>query len=144
MIFVELWVLDEYEPLFVKGAIAKGIPEYDAKSLWDDLIGFADYCLHGSTKILTKEYGYIPIVKIVENKMRVTVFSLSKDGNIIEQPIEQFWNKGYCECYSYKLENGKEVICTKDHQFKTEKGMIPIEEIFANKIPLITKRRKDG
>lgn len=135
-------VLDEYEPLFVKGAIEKGIPESNAKDLWDDLVGFADYCLHGNTKVITKEYGSIEIYKIVENKLPVTVLSLDENGILIEQQVKQFWTKGYKHCYSYILENNIEIICTEDHKFLTGNSKEEIEEIYKAKKKLT--RRKYG
>ena len=110
-------VLDEYEPLFISGAAKQGITEIDAKELWDDLVGFADYCLHGNTRIFTEEYGLIAISKIVENNLPLTVFSLNKNGKIIKQKVSQFWNKGYKQCFTYTLENNTKIACTLDHEF---------------------------
>ena len=133
-------VLDEYEPIFIKGAKDKGIDEFTAKNLWEDLLGFADYCLHGSTKIVTKEYGPLSISTIVENKLDVTVFSITEDDIIIEQKIEQFWTKGYKQCYSYILENGCTIVCTENHKFKTASNMEEIDKIYKEKQNLIWRK----
>jgi DNA polymerase-3 subunit alpha len=135
-------VLDEYEPLFITGAKTKGIPASDAKKLWDDLVGFADYCLHGNTRVITKEYGPIAISKIVENNMPLTVFSLDINGSIVEQTISQFWSKGYRQCYSYILENSKRITCTPNHNFVILDKKIEIEKIYKEKKDL--EWRKHG
>lgn len=133
-------VLDEYEPIFIKGAESKGIDKDVAKNLWEDLLGFADYCLHSNTKIITKELGPLPISEIVENKLDLTVFSIDKDGTIIEQKIRQFWTKGTKQCYDYTLENGSTITCTPNHKFLTDSGMQDIDTIFKEKRNLIWRK----
>ncbi len=129
-------VLDAYEPLFIKGALSQNISETIAKSLWDDLVGFADYCLHGSTMVKTKEFGYVPIEKIVENQLDVTVYSY-KEGSVIEQKISQYWTKPMKQCFKYILSNDTEIICTPDHKFLTIDGMQEIDYIYKNNLTLI-------
>lgn len=127
-------VLDEYEPIFIKGAESKGIDSFTAKELWDDLIGFADYCLHGSTTVYTIEEGFIPISRIVEESLPYTVLSVAPNGtdHILEfQEIQQFWTKGDKICYKYILEDNQEIISTDDHKFLTSNlEMKPIDEIY--------------
>ena len=99
-------------------------------------MGFADYCLHGSTMVKTKEFGYVPIEKIVENELNVTVYSY-KEGKVVTQEISQYWTKPMKLCSKYVLSNNKEIICTDDHKFLTTSGMETINNIYKNNLDLI-------
>jgi DNA polymerase-3 subunit alpha len=125
-------VLDEYEPVFIAGAEKQGISNDTAKNLWEDLLGFADYCLYGNTLVYTKEFGYKKISEIVEHKLECTVYSMH-NKNVVQQKILQYWSKGIKNCFKYKLSNGTTIICTNDHKFLTEEnGMQPIDSIYIN------------
>lgn len=129
-------VLEAYYEKFISGSIKNGINQDYADSLWEDIMGFADYCLHGQTKIHTKEFGLIPIQKIVENKLQCTVYSMNENFEIIEQKIVQWWDKGVKQCFNYS-HHGANLICTSDHKFLTLQGMLEINNIYENKTQLI-------
>lgn len=130
-------VLEAYYDKFISGSVANGIDQSYADSLWDDIMGFADYCLHGDTKIKTKEYGYIKISDIVKNKIPATVFSYDeKTNSIIEQRIAQFWDKGIKQCFTYTIDDVS-ITCTPDHKFLNDSNqMQTIEDLYTNKIKL--------
>jgi len=125
-------VLEAYYEKFISGSKANGINENYADSLWSDIMGFADYCLHGLTKVYTIEYGYIEIEKIVKEKIEATVLSMGPNG-IVKQKIKQFWNKGKKPCYTYSADDII-VTSTVDHKFLTASGkMKEIEYIYQSK-----------
>lgn len=129
-------VLEAYKEQFLSGSEKNGIPKKYSESLWSDIMGFADYCLHGDTKIKTKEYGYLPISEIVKNEIQATVYSLTPDNQIIEQSIKQFWDKGVKECFTYSKENIR-ITCTPDHKFLTSANtMVEMENVFKKNIKL--------
>ena len=136
-------VLESYKEQFVTGSKNNGIDENYSESLWEDIMGFADYCLSGNTMVKTKEYGYLPIENIVNNRVQCTVYSYdNKTDSIIEQKVLQFWRKGVKDCYTYSCENFK-VTCTSDHKFLTNQNTkIQIQEIVQNNQKLL--RRKNG
>ena len=143
-------VLAKWRQKFIDGCVSRNtVSKEYAENLWIILAGdpddptnngFADYCLHGDTKIKTKEYGYLKISDIVKNYIDATVYSYDiKNNKIIEQKIAQYWQKGVKNCFTYSFENIK-VTCTDDHKFLTKDLiMIPIEQIYQNKTKLKVK-----
>lgn len=133
-------VLDKYKPIFIEGAQQKGISEERATALWDDLVGFADYCLHGSTKLFTLEFGFLELEKIISEKLEVTVISMDNDNTIRKQKIVQFWDKNIKECYEYTFDNDIKIKCTQDHKFLTTSGYQTIDKIFQQGLELIWRQ----
>jgi DNA polymerase-3 subunit alpha len=121
-------VLEAYYEKFIEGSKANNIDESYADALWQDIMGFADYCLHGLTKVYTKEYGYIEIKKIVNEQLKVTVLSLDSENKIIEQQVQQYWFKGLKTCYSY-TQGDTIILSTNNHKFLTSEGMLEIDSI---------------
>lgn len=52
-------VLDSYKVQFIEGCCEKNVHEADAKQLWKDLLGFADYCFNKSHSICYSHLTYI-------------------------------------------------------------------------------------
>ena len=134
-------VLNKYKEQFINGCQEKGGLAKDySDSLWEDLVGFADYCLLGKTKIKTSD-GILTIKEIVDNFISAEVFSYSfKDKNFIKQKVSQWYNRGVKPVYRYTLENGTYVDCTENHKFLTiNNDMLEIDAIFNKNIKLKTK-----
>ena len=135
-------VLNEYKEQFIKGCTQKGgLTQSYSEDLWEDMVGFADYCLAGSTKIRTSkglktidELFFGDDYKFLHEE---TVKSLNDFGNIIYQEVNQLHCKGIKNTYVYQLHNGKEIICTPDHKFLLQNNeMAEIENIFNEKLEL--------
>lgn len=131
-------VLEAYKEQFINGSKSNGIDESYSSSLWDDIMGFADYCLAGHTKVWTVEKGFVPIKDIVDQKLPLTVASLQSDGTLVYQKVKQFWSKGIKDCFTYSTKNVS-ITCTPDHKFLTEEGMVEIETIFKKNLNLKVK-----
>jgi DNA polymerase-3 subunit alpha len=126
-------VLESYKEKFISGSLKNGIEETYSLKLWEDIMGFADYCLDGNTLIWTKEFGYKKISEIVNERLDCTIKSMynSNKSKVVEQKISQHWDKGFKDCYKYYLDNGTHIICTSDHKFLTIAGeMKSIDNIF--------------
>ena len=129
-------VLESYKEKFIAGSKENGIDSSYSESLWEDIMGFADYCLGSNTKIKTKEYGYLEIEKIVNQKLDCTVYSLYNDS-IVEQKISQHWDKSFKDCFKYYFEDGTSIICTSDHKFITSNNtMIEIDTCYLQDLSL--------
>jgi DNA polymerase-3 subunit alpha len=130
-------VLDSYREQFIDGCKSiSGLSQDYSASLWDDLLGFADYCLAGDTSILT-DYGPISIRDIVEKQLDCSVLSFDKKETLIKQKIDQWHCRGSKILYEYSFEDGSSVRCTADHKFLSESGeMVEIDKALAEKIDL--------
>ena len=131
-------VLETYKEQFIQGCqTIGGLAKDYSEGLWDNLLGFADYCLSGNTKVATSE-GFIDIQTLVKKQLKEKVISFDfKNQNTYHQYVTQWHEKGVKDVYTYTLEDNSTVTCTQDHKFLTNRNlMLPIDMIFNKNISL--------
>ena len=147
-------VLEKYEEKFIEGAQSVGglLKEY-SKSLWDDILGFADYCLASNTSLrlpLDQNYQnmYSNIEKIVKKQYNGFVFSYDNTSknkpSFVIQSVSQWHSKGKKPVYKYTFEDSSSVTCTPDHKFLTLKNslFLPIDLIYKKKLDVLSIKSK--
>jgi DNA polymerase III subunit alpha len=123
---------------FLDGSAKKGVPHAIADALFDKMVLFAEYCLSYDTKVITVEYGALPIGKIVKEKIACTIWSVDESGYIVQQPIVQWHDRGQQEVFEYLLDDGNIIRATADHKFMTvDRQMLSIQEIFDRNLDLL-------
>ena len=140
----KLSVLEKYKEKFLEGSTSIGglMADY-ADSLWNDILGFADYCLAGDTEILipTMTRRSKKIKDIVEDQYEL--FVLSHDGDDfnpwVSQKVSQWHHRGSKDVYRYTLEDGSYVDCTPEHTFlSASKDYLPIDLLYTKNIELFS------
>ncbi len=129
--------MEKHREKFIDGSAKNGVNKELANELFDQMVLFAEYCLSYDTEVYTVEYGGLPIGKIVESKIKCTVYTVDKNGLVYTQPVVQWHDRGVQEIFEYTLDNGATIRATKDHKFMTVEGqMLPIDEIFKRGLEL--------
>lgn len=93
-------------------------------------------CLPGKIKVLT-EQGYIPISKIVNQKMDIKVASMNNKGKIEYKKIldyQKFNNDSEVMTIKYPLRPDTKgrltsIVCTPDHKLYTNRGYIEAKDL---------------
>tara|TARA_B100001059_G_scaffold134263_1_gene134519 strand:+ start:19898 stop:21517 length:1620 start_codon:yes stop_codon:yes gene_type:complete len=131
-------VLNTYKEQFVDGCISiGGLSETYSKELWDNLVGFADYCLAANTQIQTDQ-GLFAIKDIVAEKKPVNVLSYNtKSDKYHFQTVTQWHTQGVKKVFRYTFDNHSYVDCTIDHNFLTlNNKMLEIDAIYQRNLKL--------
>lgn len=135
-------VLEFYEPQFILGCQKVGglTSEY-AVDLWKDILGFADYCLAGDTKVFDQKTGNaLKIKDIVDYQLPLNVLSCNKNETKMQQ-ASQWHKKGKKEIYRYHMEDKSFIDCTAEHNFLSENlTMVEIDRAYSDNIELLQSK----
>lgn len=85
------------------------------------------YCLDPKTSFIeTKEFKYAPLFYIIEKL---------ESGNIVHvktpngyRKITNYIHSGKKDAYKLVLKNGREIICSKEHSFMTDRGWVKLKD----------------
>ena len=148
----KLSVLEKYKEKFLNGATSIGglMADY-ADSLWNDILGFADYCLAGNTELLLPvgDERSTEIEDIVKSQYDGFVLSYdtqvntwSEESPYCAQKVSQWHSRGEKDVYRYTLEDGSYVDCTENHSFllSNRKSYAEIDKIFTKKLQIYSTK----
>lgn len=125
--------IQAYKQKLIDGLMDKGFSKEESIEWWMNIESFArygfNYCLHGETKIITKERGEINIKDAIVNDHVLTNYN----GKDMFYPINDVIYNGKKEMYKVKTKSGKEIICSMKHKFETPNGKISLKDIIKNK-----------
>ena len=122
-----------------------------ADSLWNDILGFADYCLAGDTEI-TLPVGISRSTKIkdiIKDQYDGPVLSYDTEVNpwsgespYCVQKVSQWHSRGEKNVYRYTLEDGSYVDCTENHSFllSNTKSYAEIDKIYTKNLDLYSTK----
>lgn len=129
---------DQFGDKWKERAVEKGVPEYTATKVWDDLCAYGSWafnrCIAGNTKLklsaagwhipkditIEEAYNYWfvnPSKWMKQNNSTPKLVSLFPDGRGRPQKSVTIHKNGRKHCFTYKFLDGSEVTCTKDHRF---------------------------
>lgn len=144
----KLSVLEKYKEKFLAGATSVGglMADY-ADSLWNDILGFADYCLAGDTEVLLPvgDKRSTKIQDIVKDQYNGFVLSYDTQVNdwsgespYCAQHLSQWHSRGVKDVYRYTLEDGTYVDCTENHSFllSNKKSYAEIDKIYTKNLQI--------
>lgn len=85
------------------------------------------YCLDPKTSFIeTKEFKYAPLFYIIEKlKSGNTVHVKTPKGY---RKITNYIHSGKKDAYKLMLKNGREIICSKEHSFMTDRGWVKLKD----------------
>ena len=142
-------VLEKYKEKFILGAQEiGGLLDNYAQQLWEDILGFADYCLAATTKVMVPN-NHVSSTQIQDLvKDQYSGFVLSHDGDkltpLVAQKVTQWYSKGKQLVYRYHLDDDSYVDCTSNHNFLLKKNlkMKAIEYIYQNNLELYSLKEQ--
>lgn len=85
------------------------------------------YCLDPKTSFIeTKEFKYAPLFYIIEKlESGDTVHVKTPNGY---RKITNYIHSGKKDAYKLVLKNGREIICSKEHSFMTDRGWVKLKD----------------
>ncbi|OYT14475.1 MAG: hypothetical protein B7C24_18165, partial [Bacteroidetes bacterium 4572_77] len=119
--------MDEEEGKFKQGLIDNGYAHL-ADRMWNDLKAAGRYCVTGNTKIMLADGTYCDMIDLVRNKYHGQVMSFDNEFDVVPETIIDWHDVGKYDVYNIKLKNGKNIECTGNHEFPTDRGKLTIEE----------------
>lgn len=89
----------------------------------EDIYGYSVYCFHGDTQVPVFFNGTVRFVAIKD--VRKGMYTLTREG---WKKVKNAWCSGKKNCVRITI-NGKDIVCTADHPFITERGTIAASDI---------------
>lgn len=82
-------------------------------------------CLHGDTQVLMAD-GSSKAIKDIEAGDLVVAKSI--DGGTFDTPVVALHKNGIRTLWEFTTESGRSVVCTADHKFLTDTGILPLAD----------------
>lgn len=89
----------------------------------EDIYGYSVYCFHGDTQVPVLFNDTVRLLSIKD--IQKGMYTLTRDG---WKKVKNAWCSGKKNCVHITI-NGKDIVCTADHPFITERGTIAASDI---------------
>lgn len=127
------------EEFIIKCKEANDIDESVSRTIFEDLEKYVSYSFNKSLQEDTEIFvdGNLKKIKdiisgdLIETRNETT-------GENFKVKVKEKHDHGIQHVFKIKLDNGKEVVCTLDHKFRTVDGrMLPIKQIFDEGLDIV-------
>jgi DNA polymerase-3 subunit alpha len=126
--------MDKQRAIFEKGAAERGVEAKTATYIFDLMDKFAGYgfnkCVHGDTRVMDAETGrWHRVEDLFRNGERPLVHALDDRYRLVPRRVQAVvWN-GVKPVYRLRVRNGKEILATGNHPFRTVDGWTNLEDL---------------
>ena len=101
------------------------------------------YCLDPKTSFIeTKEFKYAPLFYVIEKlESGNTVHVKTPKGY---RKITNYIHSGKKDAYKLVLKNGREIICSKEHSFMTDRGWVKLKDFIEDDSVIVDENMFSG
>lgn len=132
-------IFKKYKEMFLKnGQKVLGWTLEQVDDLWNQIEAFAEYGFNRSVLAYTM-IPYVGGVKQIKDFVPGDrVYCVDESGETVETTVVALHDHGYLEGYEVTFDDGYQITCSANHKFLTEKGQVPLKEIYKTRSSIMS------